>query len=97
MTTPQEKRPRITLDTLLLGASLADVKDDVYRNTLAIAALMEALEGRGLVSRQDVKAAMDRLDREAEEAIASSTDATITPPASSDRSAEAPTSRSGRS
>lgn len=53
-------------DLVWLGAALADVKDDVYRNTLALAALIEALVAKGVVSRDDVAQAARRLEEETE-------------------------------
>lgn len=56
-------------DLVWLGAALADVKDDVYRNTVALAALIEALVAKGVVSRDDVAQAARRLEDEAEAAL----------------------------
>lgn len=65
MTEPSPRRSRPTIETVLLGASLGDVKEDVYRNTLAIAALIDVLARRGLVAKEELGTAMARLDREA--------------------------------
>lgn len=55
----------------LLGAQLADMKEIDYRNTLAIASLIECLVERGLLDRSELAAKARDLDAFAEEAAQS--------------------------
>ncbi|MBE3590147.1 MAG: hypothetical protein IMW98_04920 [Firmicutes bacterium] len=57
-------------DVVWLGAALADVKDDIYRNMLGLAAVMEALVAKGIVSREELSAAARRLEEDAEAELA---------------------------
>lgn len=50
-------------ETINLYASLADMKHVDYRNTLAIAALIELLIEKGLLTRDELATAAARLDR----------------------------------
>jgi hypothetical protein len=54
------------VDTLTLAAQLADVKDVEYRNTLALASLIELLVEKGVLERGEIAVRAERLDMEAE-------------------------------
>ncbi len=49
-------------EEVLLGAALADVKDAVYRNTLALAAVLDVLAEKGVLTPGEVRRASARLD-----------------------------------
>jgi hypothetical protein len=53
-------------DGILLGAQLADMKEIDYRNTLAIASLIECLVERGILDRRQLAAKARELDAFAE-------------------------------
>ena len=52
-------------DDVLVGARLADMRETQYRNTLALASLLELLESRGIVDRTEFARIAQRLDQEA--------------------------------
>ncbi len=52
-------------EDVLTGARLADIRETQYRNTLALASLLEFLESRGLVDRAELARIAQRLDQEA--------------------------------
>ncbi len=52
------------------GAQLADLKEVEYRNTLAIASLLELLIAKGVVTAAEVRAKSLQLDRQAEAEVA---------------------------
>lgn len=52
-------------EEVLLGARLADMREAQYRNTLALASLLELLESRGIVDRQEFARIAQRLDQQA--------------------------------
>ena len=49
-------------ETINLYATLADMKDVDYKNTLAITALIDLLIAKGLITRDEVAATAQRLD-----------------------------------
>jgi hypothetical protein len=49
-------------ETIDLYATLADMKDVDYKNTLAITALIDLLIAKGLITRDEVAATAQRLD-----------------------------------
>lgn len=51
-------------EDVLLGARLADVQDTVCRNTLALAALIELLAARGVITPEELARAARRIDRD---------------------------------
>jgi hypothetical protein len=58
------------VDTLMLAAQLADVKEVEYRNTLALASLIELLVEKGVLRRGELATKAQALDRVAEAEIA---------------------------
>jgi len=52
-----------------LAAELADLKEQHYRLLLAVGALADALEARGLVKPGELEERAARLDREAEASL----------------------------
>ena len=52
-------------DDVLFGARLADMRETQYRNTLALASLLELLESRGILDRTELTRIAQRLDQEA--------------------------------
>lgn len=58
------------LTEVALGAQLADMKDVDYRNTLAIASLIELLTEKGVISRQELARKAQTLDALTEAEIA---------------------------
>jgi len=56
----------VDLQTVLLGAEIADLKDVDYRNSLALCSLIEVLCERGLIRREDIAAKARSLDEAAE-------------------------------
>lgn len=51
---------------VLLGAQLADVKESLYGNTLAVASLVELLIEKGVITAAEVAGKSEALDRAAE-------------------------------
>lgn len=49
-------------ETIDLYATLADMKDVDYKNTLAITALIDLLIEKGLITREEMAARAGRLD-----------------------------------
>ncbi|HLN60428.1 MAG TPA: hypothetical protein VK464_02675 [Symbiobacteriaceae bacterium] len=49
-------------DTIDLYATLADMKEVDYKNTLAITALLDLLVAKGIITRDEVAATAQRLD-----------------------------------
>lgn len=49
-------------DTINLYATLADMKDVSYKNTLAITTLIDLLVEKGLLSRAEIAARAQQLD-----------------------------------
>ena len=56
---------RASWQEVLLGARIADLADLGYRNTLALATLLELLVEKGLVSREEFRVRAGELDRAA--------------------------------
>jgi hypothetical protein len=56
-------------DHVNLAAALADLKEQHYRLLLAVGALADALEARGLVKPGELEERAARLDREAEASL----------------------------
>jgi hypothetical protein len=56
-------------DHVNLAAELADLKEQHYRLLLAVGALADALEARGLVKPGELEERAARLDREAEASL----------------------------
>lgn len=56
-----------TADRIALFAHLADLKEVDYRNTLAIAALLELLIDKQMITREEIAARAQALDRLAAE------------------------------
>jgi hypothetical protein len=54
-------------EEVLFGARLADMREAQYRNTLVLASLLELLESRGIIDRQEFARIAQRLDEEAGE------------------------------
>lgn len=57
---------RPTWSQLLLGAELADMQEVDYRNTLAIASLIDLLVDKGVITRAELGRKSAALDGEAE-------------------------------
>lgn len=57
-------------DEVQFGAQLADLKEVEYRNTLAIASLLELLIAKGVVTAAEVRGKSLQLDRQAEAEVA---------------------------
>ncbi|MHA0857534.1 hypothetical protein [Paenibacillus sp. CMAA1364] len=53
----------ISLDIMHVMASLGDMKDDHYRNTLAISTIIELLVDKGLVTREELAIKAEELDQ----------------------------------
>lgn len=51
-------------EKVLFGAQLADLKELVYKNSLALAALSEILIARGLLTEKEIAVTMQTLDQE---------------------------------
>jgi len=54
-------------DVLNIYSSLSDVKSTVYRNTLAVATLLDILLAKGIITRTEFRLTAQELDREAED------------------------------
>lgn len=52
-----------TLDHLRLAGKLADLKEEHYRNTLALCTLIELLVDKGLFTREEIAAKAQELDQ----------------------------------
>ncbi|MFD0621370.1 MULTISPECIES: hypothetical protein [Paenibacillus] len=52
-----------TLDHVNLVAKLADLKEEHYRNTLALCTLIELLVDKGLFTREEIAAKANELDQ----------------------------------
>lgn len=65
--TPPSSNP--VWDQLNLAGSLADLKEQHYRVLLAFGALIDLLEAKGLLSREELEDHAIRLDREADPRI----------------------------
>lgn len=50
------------MDNLWLGAKLADLKEEHYKHTLLLAALLELLGDKGLIAPHELEAKMAQLD-----------------------------------
>jgi len=53
-------------DEVRLGAQIADVKESLYHNTLAVASLVELLIDKGLIRAEELARKSEVLDRAAE-------------------------------
>jgi hypothetical protein len=53
-------------ETIDLYATLGDMKEVAYKNTLAITSLIELLITKGLISREEIAATAQRLDAASE-------------------------------
>jgi hypothetical protein len=56
-------RIRSHLDEVNLIAKLADLKEEHYRNTLLVTALMDLLIEKGVLSRSEIEARMAAVDQ----------------------------------
>ncbi|MFZ5824193.1 MAG: hypothetical protein ACOY94_07695 [Bacillota bacterium] len=56
-------------ETINLYATLADMKDVDYKNTLAITALIDLLIEKGLITREEMAARAQRLDAAGEKSL----------------------------
>lgn len=54
--------PMTTRQTIDLYATLADMKEVDYKNTLAVTALIELLVAKGVFTREEIAATAQRLD-----------------------------------
>ncbi|MVP00730.1 MULTISPECIES: hypothetical protein [Paenibacillus] len=55
-------RIRTSLDEVQLIGKLADLKEDHYRSSLILTALIDVLIDKGLVTSQELQARIDKLD-----------------------------------
>jgi len=53
---------RSAMDEVRMAAKLADLKDEHYRNTLALSTLIELLVDKGVVTREEVERKAAELD-----------------------------------
>ncbi len=53
---------RSAMDEVRIAAKLADLKDEHYRNTLALSTLIELLVDKGIVTREEVERKAAELD-----------------------------------
>jgi hypothetical protein len=56
------ERYRTTMEDVGIVAKLADLKEDHYRNTLALSTLIELLVEKGLLTREEVEHKAAELD-----------------------------------
>ncbi len=77
----QKTAPSRRWEDVLLAARLADMEEGHYRNTLAIASLIELLTAKGILRPGELSAKSAELDREAEAALRPTRKAPL-PPAS---------------
>ncbi|MGW8958760.1 hypothetical protein [Paenibacillus sp. NPDC055715] len=54
---------RSAMDEVCMVAKLADLKDEHYRNTLALSTLIELLVDKGMVTREELERKAAELDR----------------------------------
>ncbi len=53
----------ISMDIVHMMAKLGDMKDEHYRNTLAISTIIELLVDKGILSREELAIKADELDQ----------------------------------
>ncbi|MFB5676934.1 hypothetical protein ACE3NQ_21095 [Paenibacillus terreus] len=56
------ERYRTTMEDVGIVAKLADLKEEHYRNTLALSTLIELLVEKGLLTREEVESKAAELD-----------------------------------
>jgi len=56
-------------ERIALFATLADMKDVAYKNTLAITALIDLLIEKGVISREEMAARAQQLDAAGEKSL----------------------------
>lgn len=52
-----------TMDIVHIAAKLGDLKDEHYRNTLALSTIIELLIDKGLLTREEIACKAEELDR----------------------------------
>lgn len=57
------ERTNISMDIVHMMAKLGDMKDEHYRNTLAISTIIELLVDKGILTREELAAKADELDQ----------------------------------
>ncbi|WP_438348389.1 hypothetical protein ACP8HI_22715 [Paenibacillus sp. FA6] len=53
----------ISMDIMHMMAKLGDMKDEHYRNTLAISTIIELLVDKGILTREELAIKADELDQ----------------------------------
>lgn len=67
------ERSNVSMDIVHMMAKLGDMKDEHYRNILAISTIIELLVEKGILTREELAIKADELDQ----FMASSTDHTV--------------------
>lgn len=57
------ERNHLSMDVVDMIAKLGDMKDEHYRNTLAISTIIELLVDKGILTREELAIKADELDQ----------------------------------